>query len=249
VRRRSMMTTIALVAGLVLGIVGSPYLIGSFASAQTASPSASPSGSAQSSVGGTLRSLFLDNLAAALNMDRAALDSAITSAGNTTADQAVQQGTLTQAQADRLKERIANGDVGVLWGGRGGPGGPRITGVKEAMLDAAAQALNLSSDELITQLRDGQTVAELAQANGTTEQAVVDAALAAAKTELDAAVAAGTLTQAQADDIYTELQGRGADLLRFRGGRGDHHGRGGPGAAPVDPATPDASPSATTTSA
>lgn len=170
-----------------------------------------------------------------MNIQRAALDSAITSAGNSTADTAVQQGTLTQAQADALKARVQAGDLGTLFGGRGGRGGPgglKLPGVHQAMFDAAAQALNLTADELMTQLRSGQTLAQLAQANNTTEQAVTDAALAAAKTQLDQAVAAGTLTQAQADAAYAELQQRG---LMLKGPRGGHRGERG---APTDPATP-----------
>jgi hypothetical protein len=96
----------------------------------------------------------------------------------------------------------------------------------------------------MTQLRNGETLAAIAQAQDTTEQAVIDAALAAARTQLDQAVTAGTLTQAQADAIYSDLQGRGADLLTHRG-RG--HGPRGwrDGTTPAPSASPSASPSST----
>ena len=231
-QRRSFVITAAVVVGLALGIVFGPSLRGPSASAQAQPPTQTPA----ASPGDTLRNLFLDRLAAALNIQRSALDSAITSAGTSTADAAVQQGTLTQAQADALKARIQAGDLGALWHGHGGRlGGPHLPGVKQAMLDAAARTLNITTDELTTQLRSGQTLAQLAQAHGTTEQAVTDAALAAARTQLDQAVANGTLTQAQADAIYADLQQKGSQLLN-RAGRGHHRGRGWPGA----PATPDA---------
>jgi hypothetical protein len=160
------------------------------------------------------------------------------SAGTRTADTAVQQGTLTQAQADALKARIQAGDLGALLSGRGGPGGRgEIGGVKQAMLDAAAKALNVTSTELQTQLRSGQTLAQLAQAHGTTEQAVVNAALAAAKTQLDQNVASGALTQAQADTIYAQLQQQGSNLFRSRGP--GHGGRNRSG-SPTSPQTPTA---------
>jgi len=110
------------------------------------------------------------------------------------------------------------------------------------MLEAAAQALGITADELQTELRNGQTLAQLAQANNTTEQAVIDAALAAAKAQLDQAVAAGTITQAQADAAYAGLEAKGANLLS--GGRG---GRGGRQGEPPEPqVSPSASAEATT---
>lgn len=245
-QRRSFMITAALVAGLILGIVFGPQVRGINVSAQTQTPTQTPA-PAQPQAPATnnaLWSQFLDKLAATLNIQRSALDSAITSAGTSTADDAVQQGTLTQAQADALKARLQAGDLRALLGGRGGkgPGGAQLGGVKQAMLAAAAQALNITADELTTQLRSGQTLAQLAQAHNTTEQAVTSAALAAAKTQLDQAVANGTLTQAQADSFYAQLQQQGAQLPRPGGrGRGGRHGL--PGApttpqAPASPATP-----------
>lgn len=232
-QRRSIVVTAALVAGLALGIMFGPALRGSTASAQT-QPSAQ---STLSTPGGTLWNSFLDKLAAALNIQRSALDSAITSAGNSTADEAVQQGTLTQAQAGALKARIQAGDLGALFGGRGPRGGPKNDAVRQAMLDAAAQTLGITADELKTQLRGGQTLAQLAQARGTTEQAVASAALAAAKTQLDQQVAAGALTQAQADAIYAQLQQQGSNLFTPRGHGPGNRVRPGAPASPQAPAT------------
>lgn len=246
-RRRSFVITAALVMGLALGIVFGPAARDYVAGAQTPSPSPS----AAASTGSDLWNSFLDKLAGTLNIDRTALDSAIRSAGNSTADEAVANGTLTQQQADALRSRIEAGEP--FFGGRGGrhghggPGGRHFFGQdKQALLDAAAGALNLTSDELVTQLQSGQTIAQIAEAQGTTVEAVTDAVLAAARTQLDEAVAAGTLTQEQADQIYAHLEEHGADLLRF-GGRGPggrgRHGFGGFGlpdrhSTPQTPASP-----------
>lgn len=237
-RRRSLIVAAAMVAGLALGFVVGPMFQAGSASAQTAPTQTAPDPSGKSA----LWTAFLDNLASTLGIQRTALDTAITTAGNQTADDAVAAGTLTQAQADALKARIAAGDTGALWGGRGGPGG-RGPGrgahgeLGRVMVEAAASKLGITVEELHTQLRSGQTLAQIATANNTTEQAVVDAALAAAKTKLGEAVTAGTLTQAQADAIYADLEQRGADLLTPRG-RGDGRGPRGSESAPAPTPAP-----------
>lgn len=237
----------ALVVGLIAGIVAGPTLSTATASAQIATLQRT----GVAGPNGALWNSFLDQLAAALNIQRTALDSAMTTAGNSTIDAAVQQGTLTQAEADALKARIQSGDLGALWGGGHGRGRgmPAIGGIHQAMVDAAAATLGISSDELFTQLRDGATLTEIAQANGTTAEAVTNAALAAAKTALNQAVAAGTLTQTQADSMYTQLEQKGEQLFTMRGrGPGDR-GRGpGERGQFMDPnqPKPTATPSSTT---
>jgi ribosomal protein S20 len=221
----------AIALGLVLAIAIGPLFSATTASAQ--SSQTAPPGIA----GAPLWNDFLNQLAAALNIQRATLDSAIMTAGNKTIDNAVQQGTLTQAQGDALKARLQAGDVGVLWGrGHGkGPGKQALANVRQAMLDAAAQKLGITTSDLLTQLRSGQTLAQIVQSKGVAEQDVINAALAAAKTQLDQAVADGSLTQAQADAIYANLQQKGSQLFTPRG-RGWR----------IAPMTPSPSPSSTT---
>src|SRR5262245_9002329 len=113
-QRRSVVIIAALVAVLALGVLFGPAALSSVVSAQAQPPAqtqstaqAQPPAQAQPGApDSTLRNLFLDKLAAALNIQRSALDSAITSAGSSTLDVTVQQGKLTQAQADALKARI-----------------------------------------------------------------------------------------------------------------------------------------------
>ncbi len=202
---------LGMVVGLGMGLVGRSAVASAQTETQTTTGKAS------------LVSRFFDQLAAALGIQRTELDSAMSSAANQTLSAAVADGTITQAQADRMNERLQGGDFGAFFGGRGGRhGGPMVAGLHEAVLGAAAQTLGMTADELHTALHDGQTIADLAAAKGTTAQAVQDAALAAAKTTLDQAVAAGTITQAQADQIYTHMQERGL----MAGGPAGHRGRG-----------------------
>jgi len=123
-------------------------------------------------------------------------------------------------------------------GGRGGPCGP-------AGLEAAATALGTTADALQTQLRAGQSLADLATAAGVDlaeVQSAIDAAcLQANRDAIEAAVTAGTLTREKADWLLEGLDqgfwGTAASGPGFGighggpGGFGPHgpHGPGGPG--------------------
>lgn len=88
-------------------------------------------------------------------------------------------------------------------GGHGGPHGGRGLG-----LDAAAEAIGLSAEDLRTALRDGATIAEVAEDNGVELQAVIDALVAEASAHLDEAVADGRLTEAEATERRADLEER-----------------------------------------
>jgi hypothetical protein len=104
----------------------------------------------------------------------------------------VADGTITQAQADAVIAAIqeARPDHG-LRGHRFG------RGVK---LEVAATAIGITPEELRTALQAGQSLAEVAEANGVAVQTVIDAFVADLKTHLDARVASGDITQAEADE-------------------------------------------------
>jgi hypothetical protein len=77
--------------------------------------------------------------------------------------------------------------------------------VINAGLDAVAQQTGMSKNDIIAAVHNGQTVADLVKAKNGDLQAVIDATVKAATDKITAAVTAGTLTQAQADKITTNL--------------------------------------------
>lgn len=100
-------------------------------------------------------------------------------------------------------------------------------------LSALASVLGLSTSELQKQLRSGETLADIAKAQSVDVAKVIDSIVADMKTKLAARVAAGDLTQAEADakliDITTRVtdmvnNGRPAGGMRFgnHGPRGPH---------------------------
>jgi hypothetical protein len=75
-------------------------------------------------------------------------------------------------------------------------------------LEAAAEAIGISADDLRTELRDGATIAEVAAANDVDVQTVIDALVAEASANLDEKVADGDLTEDEAAERKAELEER-----------------------------------------
>jgi hypothetical protein len=113
---------------------------------------------------------------------------------------------------------------GATNGGRGGLGGPGDS------LSAAATYLGLDTSQLFSDLRNGQTLAQIAKStSGKSVDGLIAAIVAAEKTRLAAAVDAGQITQAQADAMSANETARVTSLVNgaFGGGFG---GDGRPGA-------------------
>ncbi len=211
---------------------------------------------------------ILDDAAKRLDVAPEKLRDALSAAQDAQLDQAVEDGDLTQKQADAIKE--ARKDSGRVLGGPGlrgmhgpgevrklrggGPGGPGFGkhgfGVRSEIFADLAKALGTTDDKLTEQLRDGRSVADVAKANGRSLADVRTAVRAAIKTRLDKAVEDGDLTQKHADAMLDRIAekvsaiGSGKRLrLRLRGERHRFHGAPPPGAAKPGsfvPGAPDA---------
>jgi hypothetical protein len=94
--------------------------------------------------------------------------------------------------------------------GFGHHGGPGIRGFGH--LDAAAAYLGMTETELATELAGGKTLADVAKAKGKSVDGLVSALVADEKQELDAAVAAGRITRAQADEMLANAKQRFTDM-------------------------------------
>lgn len=146
----------------------------------------------------------------------------------------VDDGTITQAQADAIAEHLQEnrGDRG--HGRRGhGPGGHDSTVVTDL--------LGMTDDELRTELRAGSSLAEVAEANGVDTQTLVDAIVAERQAHIDEAVAEGDLTADEAAERSADIEERVTERVNgeFEGRRGPR-GPGGPGNGPLaDQEVPD----------
>ncbi len=155
---------------------------------------------------------FRKAFAANLGVDESALAPAAKKAAIATIDQAVKDGKMKQAAADRLKARIdkADADGCKLLAGRIAKVGAAVGAVKDAVT-AAADALDMTPAELGAQLKAGKSLKDVATVKGVPYEVVSAAVLKSVKADLDAAVAAGTIRQPRADRILERVTKNLAD--------------------------------------
>jgi hypothetical protein len=219
---------------LAVGAVGLAVLAGAggaYAAGQSGTATPTPSSSKQKPRIDfkAEENAFLDDLAKRLNVPRDQLDAAIKGAAEDRIDAAVAAGTLTKEQGDAIKKGLANGLPGLgavpFFGGPRGPHGPGPVGPVGpgfggrgfgigVGIDAAADYLGLTQEQLRTQLQSGKSLADIAKATpGKSVDGLKAALQAKAKAQLDQAVKDKHLTQAQADKIAAELNSHLDDLI------------------------------------
>lgn len=195
---------------------------------------------------------FLARVAEKLGIEPDRLSQAVKDARSDEIDQAVADGKLTQEQADRLKQRLAElpddapslgGPLGLRGNGHGpkggefGIGGPKgfhfgfgVPGGIMSMQDDLAAFLGITTEELRTELQaDGASLASVAEARGKSRDELKAFFTGKLRERLAASVESGEITQERADEIVEKV---GAQLDRAidaeRGGGGPF-GDGPPG--------------------
>ncbi|MBD0329212.1 MAG: hypothetical protein ICV64_03810 [Thermoleophilia bacterium] len=155
---------------------------------------------------------IVEDAARQLGVEPERLRSALQRALSNRVDAAVRDGRLSAEQAQRLKERIAEGELPLFRGPRRGfhgrpgfgLGGPRHSG----KLDAAADYLGLSAAELRRELGDGKTLAALARERDRSVDGLVGALTRRFEERLDAAVRDGRLSAEEKRTILARLERR-----------------------------------------
>lgn len=160
-------------------------------------------------------------------------DAAVDKAQEQVVNEAVAEGWLTEEQAELLRWRMEQAPQG--WGKGMGPGmgwlGRGMGGfMGDNLLSVAADKLGMKLTELLTELQNGKSIADVAEEKGVDTQTIVDAYMAKVKEKLDEAVADGRITQKQADYQLQQIQQRVTDQLDntwpddFRGPKGHRGG-------------------------
>lgn len=186
--------------------------------------------------------VFRDAFASELGVTVEGLTAAGKSAANAAIDAAVAAGDLDEDRAATLRERIEaeDGDGCGLFGRAGAFGRGFGIGMERGIargfmggdvFEAAADALSMTSAELITEVHEAGSLEAMAEAQGATYDDVKAAILAAVQADLDAAVDEG-MSQDRAAAVIARLTtwlDGGGEVGELGFGRGGHHGpmRGG----------------------
>jgi ribosomal protein S20 len=214
---------VLVVALLALGVGGAVVL--------AQGPTPTPPKGGKAGIG----QLYLQALANRLGTTLDKLQQAMSDARKDAIDNAVKQGLITQAQADKMLQRLQNPPTpppgkapfpaGKAFGAARGFFGPDV-------LEAVAKVLNMSPADVTSALRSGKTLADLAKSQNVDPSKVQQAIADAEKAALDRAVKDGLMTQAQADALKAKIDPNKIDLSRPRWGGAQPPGRGrffGPG--------------------
>lgn len=146
----------------------------------------------------------------------------------------VSDGTLNDAQADKVAERLAEvapprgmgGGMGMGGpGGRGHGPGRGGHGVGMPAAEKIAEAAGVTVEELHEARHDGQSLAEIAAAQGISRDTLIERLVTLAEERLAKAVAAGRLTAEQAEERKAGLEERIGTMVDRTGGPGHGPGR------------------------
>lgn len=192
--------------------------------------------------GGVIGDTFWNLLAQKLGISADTLKSKAIETRKDMLNTAVKDGLLTQDQANLLKDRLNSnnlvapiplprGNRGPFMGPKGAPNvkpgghffGPGVGNVNS--LEAVAKVLNLSTTDLLTQLRGGKTLADVAKAQNVDEAKVKQAIIDAESAQIDRAVTDGILTKDQGDKLKAALTPDKIDLTRNGFGFYHHFGK------------------------
>jgi len=150
-------------------------------------------------------------IAKAQGVATATLISDLETAAQTKLATLVSAGKLTNAQEQtmltRIDQRITNFVNGTMpkWGQAGANGWHGGRGMFGAGLSALAKDLNLSTAQLRSDLKAGQSIATIAKAQGVATATLISDLETAAQTKLAALVSAGKLTSAQEQTMLTRI--------------------------------------------
>lgn len=167
---------------------------------------------------------FKEALADILGISVDEYDAAVEQAQGRVVDDAVEEGWLTEEQAEMLEWRLQQapefGRRGMMLRGFDGFDRRMMSGGVR-LISIAADELDMSVTELLTELQDGKTIADVAGERGVDLQVIADACMAEVKESLDDAVADGRITQKRADWQLAQAEEKVTDWLNNRS-LGDH---------------------------
>lgn len=208
--RIGLLTGLGVAAAIVGGTLLAATLVGAQDGERTPTPTVEPAPEVQQRLDG-----FLQKVADRLGVSVDQLKQAFKDAAIQTVDELVAEGKLDADKAEELKSRIQEGEGLFSFWRFGAKFGRWFDHPKLVFgaLDSAADTIGISRRELIEELRDGKSLAQVAQEHDVSVDALKNAMLQDAKEKLDQAVADGKLTRERADEMFANFQNRIDDLV------------------------------------
>ena len=162
---------------------------------------------------------FKERLAENLGISVEELEQAIQQTHLDLLDEAVAEGRITEEQAAEIRERIESGEGPFF-----GKPHPRPHCRGERVVGEVAEFLGVSEADVLAGLQSGQTLAQIAEANGKTRDELKSFLLSEVEEKVTAAVENGRITQERADEILANSSER-IDALIDREGLPEGPGR------------------------
>jgi hypothetical protein len=150
---------------------------------------------------GPLRN-FIGRLAENLGISEDDLNTAIKDTQLELLDEAVAEGRIDEERAAEIRERIESGE-GFKFGFRHGKGHRLHHGIEEV-----AEFLGIEESAVRAGLEEGQSLGEIATANGSSPQALIDHLVGQLQERLARAVENERITQERADEILANATER-----------------------------------------
>jgi len=142
---------------------------------------------------------FVGHLSRTVGVGEPQVQSALVTAARETVGDAVARGDITSQQASTIDSQLASGSICNVTAAAG-----MKRAVSQTLATAIATALGTTPEHVRSQLDQGKSVSAIAPA-GMTEQQFATALENAIKTQLDAKVQAGTLSQSQENQLLQRV--------------------------------------------
>ena len=200
------MNRLWIASGLVTALVLSAFVVMTTGAQEDGTDTETPDDTtAEEADGDTLADRFKQSLADNLGISVDELESALTQTQLEMIDQAVADGKLTEEEAADLREKIESGELPGLFPFIGRHHGPAFPRLHYLVIEAAADTLGMEVDDLKAELRDGNSLADVAETQGVSVDDLKAGILENVQATLDQKVADEDLTQEQADRIFEAI--------------------------------------------
>ena len=178
--------------------------------------SANGSQNTSSTATNTYCTQYLQDLANRLNVSVSTLEQDKLAARNDVINQMVKDGKLTQSQATAIEQKLASHQA-CTGKGKGGAIDRFVTRqflqkYRPVMINDIAKGLNLSSTQLTSDLKAGQSLSQIATAQKISSTQLQTIVTNAVQSALNKAVSSGDITQSQATAFMNSLKSHPALL-------------------------------------